>query len=78
MKPTQGIVELAADLRALVKAIEMIKAPVTRNNYGRYMEIISYTSKDAVTAGIVAAALIEAGANKQGVNDALRVTFPGA
>ena len=68
--------DLAEDFRDLVANIESDKYPTTRNHYGRYMSIFSQTAHgDKNTGQWIALALIEAGANEQGVRDALRVSF---
>lgn len=74
---------IAGDLVGLVEEIERTPFPGTRNNYGEYMSIISETVEvvrnafalkktGAVTYLIVGLALVKAGANKQGVYDALK------
>jgi hypothetical protein len=68
--------DLAGDFVSTVKEIEKEKYPTTRNHYGRYMNIISQLAKGSRQMGeVIALALVEAGANKQGVRDALRVSF---
>jgi hypothetical protein len=66
------IKDLATDFLDTVKAIESgIKT--TRNNYGRYGQILSSLSKgNRQHAEIYALAMMEAGANRQGVIDALK------
>jgi hypothetical protein len=67
------IKELSEGLADTVKAIESgIKT--TQNNYGAYMSVLSQIGSDSDdhTKRIVAWALIEAGANQQGVKDAMR------
>ncbi len=67
--------ELADSLREGIAEIES-NAPTTRGHYGTYMAIISTHAADAGQARILARALIKAGANEQGVNDALRICYP--
>jgi hypothetical protein len=66
------IKDLATDFLDTVKAIESgIKT--TKNNYGRYGQILSSLSKgNRQHAEIYALAMLEAGANRQGVMDALK------
>ena len=67
--------ELANDLKELVQETES-SAKTTQNHYGKYMSILSQLSHgDKRTGNIVALALIRAGANQQGVKDALRLSF---
>lgn len=65
---------LADDLRESVAEIEA-RVPTTRGHYGTYMGLFSQFADDAGQGRILAAALIQAGANERGVNDALRVSF---
>lgn len=65
---------LAADLREGVAEIET-SAPTTRGHYGTYMGIFSRFTDDIGQARVLAMALKKAGANAQGVDDALRVSF---
>ena len=68
--------DLAGDFVSAVAEIEKDKYPTTRNHYGRYMHIISKLANGSKEMGkVIALALVEAGANKQGVRDALRVSF---
>ena len=66
------IKDLANDFLEPVKAIESgIKT--TKNNYGRYGQLLSSLSKgNRKHAEIYALAMLEAGANYQGVKDALK------
>ena len=66
------IADLANDLREMVEKIEA-RPMTTRGHYGDYMSLISSTTSDRPTARIVALALKEAGANVQGVQDALQI-----
>lgn len=68
------VASLAADLEPAVQLIEEAP-PVTRGHYGKYMAIFSQFADDASQGHILALALIKAGGNSQGVNDALRVSF---
>jgi len=67
--------DLANDLRPIVKSIE--NCPMTtRGHYGRYMGIIGNVAKGNRQVGaLVAQALIDAGANVQGIKDAFRMSF---
>jgi hypothetical protein len=71
---TQIIDSLADKLRDAVAEIEA-SAPTTCGHYGTYMALFSQFADDAGQGRILAAALIKAGANERGVNDALRVSF---
>ena len=67
------IASLAEDLRPEVKRIEASPA-TTRGHYGDYMSMLSALAPDSPTMRkLVACALLEAGANVDGVRDALRV-----
>jgi hypothetical protein len=70
------IIELAADFKPQVKKIESgIK--MTQNHYGRYMQMLSVMAKGDKALGMVfSLALIKAGANREGVNSALKILFP--
>lgn len=46
--------------------------PTTRNHYGDYMGLMLRFADDAGQRAILAKALVKAGANKQGVADALK------
>lgn len=69
------IADLATDpdIVATVKAIESDKLPTTRNNYGRYLAALSPAAKEPNTCRIMAMAMVKAGANKQGIYDALQI-----
>lgn len=58
-------------------AVEAIEAstPTTRGHYARYMALFSQFADTREQAAILAAAFKKAGANAQGVDDALRVSF---
>lgn len=67
--------DLAVDLKAIVVDIEGSHA-TTRKHYGRYMQVLSkFASGDKHNAQFIALALIRAGANRQGIADAMRVSF---
>lgn len=67
--------DMANDLRGPVSDIEA-SIKTTQNHYGRYMSLIGQLATgNKTTANFIALALIEAGANRQGVTDALRVSF---
>lgn len=70
----QIIDNLADKLREGVAEIEA-GTPTTRGHYGTYMALFSQFADDVGQGRILAKALIKAGANEQGVNDALRVSF---
>jgi len=69
------VTNLAKNLKPAVEQIEADKCPATRHNYGAYMAIISQFSDDIGQARVLAMALKLAGANAQGVDDALRVSY---
>jgi hypothetical protein len=64
--------ELAGDFKPSVLKIEA-RIATTRNHYGDYMALLSSIAKTENHARLFALAMIEAGANRQGVNDAMRV-----
>lgn len=68
--------ELAADFKPQVTKIESgIKT--TQNHYGSYMQMLSVMAKGDKALGMVfSLALIKAGANREGVNSALKILFP--
>lgn len=70
--------DTADDLRPMVAEIEADAHPTTQYNYGRYMAVISTLSsgKESV-ARVIALALLRAGANRDGVSWALRLTIGG-
>ena len=72
--PLDPIANLVKTLRPAVAAIESDTVPVTRHHYGEYMALLSRFADDAGQRKMLANALILAGANKQGVADALRVS----
>lgn len=65
--------EIADALKEWVAGVEAGVA-TTRNHYGDYMGMIMRFADDAGQRGVMAHALIAAGANEQGVADALRVS----
>lgn len=69
----QIIQEVADSLRAWVAGVESGIA-TTRNHYGDYMGMMLKFADDAGQRRVLAKALIAAGANEQGVADALRVS----
>lgn len=65
---------LAEDLKPEVENIEAMPE-TTRNHYGQYMRLVTLVpGKEA----IIATALIKAGANVQGVRDALYIMKGGS
>lgn len=66
--------KLAEDLREGVAEIEA-SVPTTRGHYATYMAMFSRFADDLGQARVLAMALKKAGANAQGVDDALRVSF---
>lgn len=73
--PVQTTIDNLAELfREAVTEIEA-QHPSTRGHHGIYMGLLSRFADDREQATILAKALIQAGANEQGVNDALRVSF---
>lgn len=72
----QLIKDLAGDFAPFVKDVESSLA-TTRNHYGRYGAMLTKLSKgNRGHALIFASAMIAAGANGSGVNDAISVFFP--
>ena len=65
---------LADELRKGVAEIET-RTSTTRGHYGTYIGLLGQFADDLGQARILAKALIQAGANERGVNDALRVSF---
>ena len=70
-KLTQITAELADDLRPEVERIESQPYKTTQNNYGLYLALLS--NHDPQVAGVIASALILAGANRGGVMSALQI-----
>ena len=75
-KETELIMQLAEDVAPFVREVESgIKT--TRNNYGRYGAMLTRLSKgNKKMAMILGYAMMQAGANGQGVHDALQAFFP--
>jgi len=75
-KETELIISLAEDFAPFVKEVEA-SIPTTRNHYGRYGAMLTRLSKGSKrNATIFAYAMMMAGANGQGVSDALSAFFP--
>lgn len=69
------IKDLAVNLKPAVDEIEG-SIPTTQGHYGRYMAVLAIFAKgNKLRAQIIALALIEAGANKTGVHNALRLAI---
>ena len=68
------ITGLASDLKETVTNIEK-KFATTQNRYGDYMSLIGSVAKDKKMANLISLALIQAGANKQGVISAMLVLY---
>jgi len=75
---TKLILDLAEDLAPFVRDVETGKIPqTTRNNYGSYGQMLTRLSNRKRRGAIILSyALIKAGANAQGVSDALQAFFP--
>jgi uncharacterized pyridoxal phosphate-containing UPF0001 family protein len=65
---------IARDLAETVQRIEA-KTATTRNRYGDYMAVIGTLADNKAKATFIALALVKAGANRQGVSDAMRVMY---
>ena len=66
------IKDLAKDLAPIVDGIE--KSPkMTQNHYGRYMDILTQFGPDKNAIKLTALALLEAGANRDGLAAAMRI-----
>ena len=63
--------DMAETLKPIVQGIET-SIKTTQDHYGRYLSILAQF-KDKQMRGIVGQALIQAGANKAGVNSALKI-----
>jgi hypothetical protein len=75
-KEAKLVMDLAEDLAPFVKDTEN-SIKTTKNHYGKYGAMLSKLSKgNKKVATILAYAMIQAGANNQGVSDALNVFFP--
>jgi len=66
------IQETANQLKSEIQRIESKPVKSTKDNYGEYLRFMSIGTDKAVKV-IIAKALIEAGANKKGVNAALKL-----
>jgi|TARA_Y100000034_G_scaffold124240_1_gene172125 hypothetical protein len=67
------VTDLAGDLKPMVVKIEA-GIPTTRGNYGRYMGLIQQLGHSCKrTEQVIALSLIEAGADRQGVSDAVKI-----
>ncbi len=66
------VTDLAGDLRDRVKEIER-GLKTTQDHYGEYLAIIVGVGGDDTTHKLIALALIEAGANRNGVRSAIRL-----
>ena len=65
---------LVPDLKPVVAGIEASVA-TTQNHYGRYGALLTSIAPSKSKAGIVALALVKAGANRQGVASALECFY---
>ncbi len=63
--------DMAETLKPIVQGIET-SIKTTQNNYDRYLSILTQF-KDKQMRSIVVKALIQAGANRAGVNSALKI-----
>ena len=71
LNTVKDVIANEADIQKFVLSTESgIKT--TQNNHGRYMELLSHYNDSKVFQKGVALGLIKAGANRQGVNDALK------
>ena len=70
-KIKQITANLAAELRPEVQKIEAQPYQSTKGNYGLYLSLLS--NHDPQVAGVLASALILAGANRGGVMSALQI-----
>ena len=69
------IEELAKDLTEVVDGIEG-SMETTKDHYGRYMSLLAQLGKgNERMTQVIALALIKAGANKQGIASALKLSF---
>jgi len=70
-----AIADLAAELRDIVAKIENAPA-MTQHHYGAYLQIFTTVAQgDKVNGGVLALALVEAGANSTGVHSAFKLAF---
>jgi len=71
----QTLAETTNLLKDVVKDIEE-SIPLSRGHYAKYMSVISSASKNQPHAGmLIALALVKAGANFQGVSDAVKLLY---
>ena len=69
--------ETVTDLKPIVQSVERDAMSLTKGNYGEYLKLLSQPMcKDVTTAEFLAIALILAGANQQGVRNALAIAYP--
>jgi hypothetical protein len=74
---TKLIAELANDLRPAIAALEAAPA-ATKHHYGAYMGILNRIArKNKIYAKAAALAMVKAGANREGVAAAYRLSFGG-
>jgi len=75
---TKLILDLAEDLAPFVRDVEGGKIPkTTRNSYSTYGQMLTRLSKGKRNVALVLSyAMLQAGANAQGVSDALQAFFP--
>lgn len=64
------ITDMAEEIRPIVQEIEQSIA-TSQNHYGEYMSVLSQLGDKPGYKRVIAAALVEAGANRKGVRDAL-------
>lgn len=70
------VASMAEDLKEVVDEIENNSSQVTQYNYDRYLTVIHELSNGNKTTGmLVALALIQAGANNNGVRHAMKVAY---
>ncbi len=74
VSPGSVVDSIVETLRPIVAEIEA-GVETTRGHYARYMAIFSQFTDNAGQANVLALALIKAGANERGVNDALKLSF---
>lgn len=65
------LTKIVEDIKPIVAKIEKLP-PTTRNHYGDYMAVLSQTEEPRIRKRL-AAILVIAGANEQGVADALKL-----
>lgn len=77
-KENKLIFDLAEDLAPFVRDVESGKIPkTTRNSYGTYGQMLTRLSKGKrKVALILSYAMLQAGANAQGISDAMQAFFP--